>query len=287
MSIYAAIALATVAAAGFNIALAFQKTVALTLEKLTFPPRWKQLRSFITSWRWLLAYGLAIVSWVVLLVALAYAPITIVQPIQGVGLMVLAVIAVVYLKERLSAGEWVGVAILIAGMVLLGASATRHEAGDLQSLSYLGLIALSVALIGVVFLVWLIGRRRIKTVNLEILIGAVGGILMGIGALFSRPMMLELRAGRPGIFIGLLCMVGVLNISGDLIQQAGYQRGRAMMVTTVRLVTTYLVTLLGAFLALGEGLPEDPLKSGLRVAALVSLVLGTVLLARFEGPEKN
>jgi drug/metabolite transporter (DMT)-like permease len=287
MSIYAAIVLATVASAGFSVALAFQKAVALNLEKLTFPPRWGQLRSFITSWRWLAAYGLAIVSWVVLLAAQAYAPVTILQPIQGAGLMVLAFIAVFYLKERLSAGEWAGVAVLTGGLLLLGASASEHEAGDLQSLSYLGLTAISLALAGGVFLFWLIGRRRLQAINLELLIGAAGGILIGIGALYSRPMMLELRAGRPGVFIGLLCLVGLLSIAGDFTQQGGYQRGRAMTIATVRLVVTHLVTLLGGFLVLGEALPQDSLKAGLRVAALVALLLGTVMLSRFGGTQET
>jgi multidrug transporter EmrE-like cation transporter len=282
VSIHLAILLSAVAAAGFNICLALQKTAALRLEKLTFPPTWRQLKGFLTSGRWLAAYSLAVASWVLMLIAVAHAPISIVYPIQGFGLVVMAVFAVFYLKERLATGEWLGVAMLIAGMGLLGVSASEHEAGSLQSVQAVRLVLFSVGLLGLTMLAWLMEKKSPGRFNLEMIIGAVGGVLMGIASMISRITMLEYNAGHFWAFFWFLMLMGSLNIAGDFTQQGGFQRGRAMTVVSVRLVTTKLVALVGGFLALGEALPGEPLALGLRIAALTLLLFGTVLLSRFS-----
>ena len=72
---------------------------------------------------------------------------------------------------------------------------------------------------------------------------------------------------------------------GIITQQGGFQRGRAITVTAILAVLNKLIAIFGGMFALGEVLPEDPVKQVLRVIALAALLVGTVLLARFNKQE--
>lgn len=282
MSIHAAIAIAIIAAAGFNIGTALQKSAATRLPKLRFPPKARTLGSFFISPRWVGAFCLTVASWIAYLFAAGNAPISVVQPILGLGLAVLALFSVFYLNERLSAGEWLGVAILIAGIALLGASAEAGELRGLESISYLRLILLCILLLLLVAAAWIIERSRPGFFNIELVLGAASGVLVGIAALLTRVMLLERKAGNTSLFVCILLLVIALNMTGLFIQQGGFQRGRALTVTAVLAVLNKLVAIGGGFFALGETLPEDPLRSMLRIAAFVMLICGTYLLSRFS-----
>ncbi len=120
---------------GFVVAAAFQNPAAVRLPKLSFPPERRALRAFLTNRAWMTAFTISGVSEGFFLVAAANAPISLVQPLLGTGLVVLAGFSVFYLKEKLGAGEWIGIFTLIAGLALLGASAEVGEVRGLEAIS--------------------------------------------------------------------------------------------------------------------------------------------------------
>ena len=285
MSIHIAIVFALVASVGFNVAAALQKSAAVRLPKLSFPPERRALRAFLTNRAWMTAFTISGISQGVFLVAAANAPISLVQPLLGTGLVVLAGFSVFYLKEKLGAGEWIGIFTLIAGLALLGASAEVGEVRGLEAISWPRLIVLTAVLLASVFAVRAIELRRPGTFSIELLVGAAGGVLIGIGALFTRVTMLEFQAGHVVFGIVLITITMGMMLSGVFTQQGGFQRGRAMTVTAVLAVLNKVIAIFGGMFALGEVLPENATKQRLRLTALAALLLGTVLLARFSKPE--
>jgi drug/metabolite transporter (DMT)-like permease len=285
MSIHVAIALAVVASIGFNVAAALQKSAAVRLPKLSFPPERRALRAFLTNRAWMTAFTISGVSQGIFLVAAANAPISLVQPLLGTGLVVLAGFSVFYLKEKLGAGEWIGIFTLIAGLALLGASAEAGEVRGLEAISWPRLIGLTAVLLATVFTARAIERRRPGTFSIELVLGAAGGIMIGIGALFTRVTMLEFQAGHVVFGVVLIFITMGMMLSGVFTQQGGFQRGRAMTVTAVLAVLNKVIAIFGGMFALGEVLPENTTKQGLRLVALAALLLGTVFLARFSKPE--
>lgn len=282
MSIHVAIALAVIASVGFNVGTAFQKSAAVRLPKISFPPKRKTLHAFATNRAWMTAFLISVISEGCFLAAAANAPISLVQPILGTGLIVLAGFSVFYLNEKLSAGEWIGIFTLIIGLALLGASAERGEVRGLEAISWGRLIGLTAALLSFVVAARLIELRRPGTFSIELVLGAACGVIFGIGALFTRLMMLEFKAGNVVLGILLTSVVAGAGLSGVITQQGGFQRGRAITVTAILAVLNKLIAIFGGMFALGEVLPKDPFKQGLRVTALTALLAGTVLLARFN-----
>jgi drug/metabolite transporter (DMT)-like permease len=285
ISIHVAISLAVLAAIGFNVAAAFQKAAAVRLPKLSFPPQRRVLRAFLTNGRWMRAFLLAVISEGCFLVAAANGPISLLQPILGSGLVVLAGFSVFYLEEKLSTAEWIGVFTLIAGLAMLGASAESGEVRGLEAVSWARLVGLTAVLLALVLGAKAIEDRRPGRFSIELVVGAASGIMFGIGALFTRVMLLELKAGN--VLLGMLLIFFMLTVmvSGLLTQQGGFQRGRAMTITTLLAVLNKVIAIFGGMFALGEVLPENAVKQALRVTGLVALFAGTILLARFNKRE--
>jgi drug/metabolite transporter (DMT)-like permease len=285
MSIHVAIVLAVIASVGFNVGTAFQKSAAVRLPKLSFPPRREALSAFLTDKLWMRAFLITLVSEACFLVAAANAPISLVQPLLGTGLIVLAGFSVFYLNERLSAGEWAGIFTLIAGLAMLGASAETGEIRGLEAISWLRLVGLTVFLLGFIFVTKAIEQRRPGTFGIELVVGAAGGVMIGIGALFTRVVMLEFQAGNIVLGILLVSFTVAAMLSGLITQQGGFQRGRAMTITAFLAVLNKVIAIFGGMFALGEVLPENAEKQALRLVGLGALLVGVVLLARFSKQE--
>jgi drug/metabolite transporter (DMT)-like permease len=232
------------------------------------------------------AFLLSAISEGCFLLAAANAPISLLQPILGTGLIVLAGFSVFYLEEKLSIGEWVGIFTLIGGLAMLGASAESGEVRGLEAVSWDRLIGLTVLLLAFIFAAKRIEDRSPGRFRVELVVGAASGVMIGIGALFTRVMLLEFEAGNALLGTLLIFLTMAVMTSGVFTQQGGFQRGRAMTVTALLAVLNKVIAIFGGMFALGEVLPEDPVKQGLRVTALVALLVGTVLLARFSKSEK-
>jgi drug/metabolite transporter (DMT)-like permease len=251
------------------------------LPKLSFPPERKALRAFLTDGPWTRAFLLAVASEGCFLVAAANAPISLLQPILGTGLVVLAGFSVFYLREKLSTGEWIGVFTLIAGLAMLGASAESGEVRDLEAVSWHRLIGLTAFLAALVFAAKKIEDLHPGRFSVELVVGAASGVMTGIGALFTRVTLLELKAGNFALGTLLVFVTLTAMLSGVFTQQGGFQRGRAMTITALLAVLNKVIAIFGGMFALGEVLPEDPVKQAARVIALVGLLAGTALLAGF------
>jgi drug/metabolite transporter (DMT)-like permease len=282
MSTHVAILLALIASVGFAVSVVFQKKTAIKLPKLTFPPRGRDILAFLKNWGWMAAFGLSVISWLCYMVAMAFAPVSIIQPLIGFSLCILALFAVVYLKERLTGGEWIGIAVTVGGIVLLGASAETKEAGDFQTLSAIRLILFNGLLLALPVVAWLVEKARPGTFNIELILGTISGLLLGVAAILSRVMGLAFRA-EAFILFGLLTgLVVALNLISVGLQQGGFQRGRAMTINAILTVLNKVVAVIGGLFAMGEALPADPLMKGLRLAGLAGLLVGSALLSAFN-----
>jgi len=283
MSIHLAITIAALAAVGFQIGTIFQKKAAVRLPKLVFPISGRTLWAFLTDFMWIGSFGFKVVCWIGLLVALANAPVSIIEPIMGLGLAVLALFAWLFLKERLSAGDWAGIFVVIVGLVLLGVSTEKTEVRGLESVSYTWLAIICTALLSLVAVARIVAKRRPGRMNLEVILGLASGVMTGVAILLTRVMLLGLKAQHYLMFGILLALVIGINLSSVFTSQAGFQRGRAIVVMAMLSVVNKVIVVLGGFFILGEALPEDPVKGTLRIVALVMLLGGTAFLARFSG----
>jgi multidrug transporter EmrE-like cation transporter len=283
MTIGAAIILAILATTCFQGGVVLQKVGANRLPRLGLSIRQGSVYlAFMRSPVWLAGIAIQTVGWVFMLKALANAPVSIIQPVLGFGLALLALFSAVFLKERLSRLESGGLVLMVAGLVLLGVSAARHEGGGAVALA--PLLAVSLVFAGGLGAAFPLGRSG--QLPLPVVLGFGAGILIGLAALYTKGLFLTLDAGLPLLaWLVFLPLMMAANICGLWVMQAGFQQGRALIVGAVSAVTTKVVAIVGGMTTLGELLPEDRAFAVARVAGFVLILLGTAMLARFGGEQ--
>ena len=285
VSIWSAIALSVVATCCYQTGTVMQKVAADRMPRIAFRLGQPEVaRAFFRSRLWMGGIGVTTAGWVLFLKAIANAPVSIVQPVLGFGLCVLALFSVVFLKERLRGLEWFGVALMIGGIVLLGLSGAR-EPPHAASVSTLPLVAVSVAMMALLAAAVPLARAG-RGVSLPAVLGLAAGVLIGLGALYTKGLFLTLAAGSPSLaWLVFLPLTLSTNIAGLWVQQAGFQQGRALIVVAMNAVTNKIVAIVGGMAVLGELLPRDTGLAAARLAGFATILVGTVILTRFSGAE--
>jgi len=271
----AAVGLGLLAALASALALNWgffaQHGAAASLPPLGLRAPLRSLRSLFTNRRWVVGFLVGLVGWAFYVVALALAPLSLVQATSAGGIGILALLVRFRGKERLARGETLGVALAVTGLVLLGAS--------------------------------LAGGTPASTRPTEVAVGAwlAGSIVVALAA--AGPAALRLAAGA-----GLGIASGVLYAAGDVATKAvtggilvfvpailvahglafvclqlGFQRGRALATAGLSTLVTNALPIVAGVLLFAEHLPGGTLGA-LRGAAFVLVTVGGALLARRSAP---
>ncbi len=286
MSIWSALVLITLCAILWDISVVLQKLAVDDLPRIAFGRTLpSSIASLLKSGRWAAGLAASALGWGLFAFALVYIPVSIARAIQGSGFIVLAFFSLAFLHHRLTAREWIGVALVAAGIVALGisedSSRNHQEAISLFPL----LVALGACLIacaGAFIIPALLKLRLQKVISFSVM----AGILLGIGDVATKIVIILLqRAGfGPAAVIASLGLI-LAYVSGFLLLSRSYQHGRAILVTALSDLASRLVAILLGVGALGETLAEDPLMRDMGLAGYAGIIVGVVLLSRFSGEE--
>ena len=106
------------ASTSINIGKALQKKGTKSLPKLTVKK--DVLKTYFSNETWKLGLGLDIVGGLMMIVALAIAPVSVVQPVSAGGVAILAGFSHMFLDEKLKEKEWSGVWCAVLGTIGIG-----------------------------------------------------------------------------------------------------------------------------------------------------------------------
>ncbi|HYZ28232.1 MAG TPA: hypothetical protein VE570_04180 [Thermoleophilaceae bacterium] len=224
--------------------------------------------------RWLAGTVLAIAGWPFHLVALAIAPLTVVQPTLALGLILLLYLGHRVLGEAVGRAEIAAVVALVAAVAVLAWAAppdTRHHAGAAALLS--GLVPLAA-----LALLPLVADRLVSTPAR--LLPFAAGAAYAFTGLSSKLLVDELRSGHLAGVVLWTAMTGVLGFAGLLLEMSGLQKRRAVEVGPVVFVVQVSVPVLLAPVIGGESWGATPLGGGVIVAALAAIVASAITLTR-------
>ncbi len=277
MSVWAAIALTVSASACMNLGLVLQKRGIIPPENVIGRPASRRLSRHSPIWYFgmtLMIGGYAVYA---VAVSARVAPISLLQPLSASGLLVVALLAVVYLNERFDFSEWLGVAILLAGVISLGLSARgpQHVSTGIETASYLGFFAVVAAI--VVGTSWMALRAPGRA---ELLLGILSGLLFGTGYLNTKALALAIQDRNLLLAIAAGCLMTIGLLGGLVALQLGLRFGRALIVTAVNLVTNQVLVVAGGLVCLGESFPHQSFAFAARLAGFAGILIGILLLAR-------
>jgi drug/metabolite transporter (DMT)-like permease len=265
------------AALCYGIASTVQAVVAQSTEddKHGVDPR--LLVRLLRQWKYLASLALDIVGLVAQIAALRTLPLFLVQAALSASIAVTALLAVKWFGVRLSAIEWSAVAVVCAGLALLGLSAQSEGAGQGSRAFHWWLLVAAILLAGVGALV-----GRLPDAQRTPLLGLVSGLEFGALGLslrvipnFDIPKLLT----DPATYT-----VAVAGIVAGLFYASALQRGGVVTATAMMLIgETIPPAVLGVWL-LGDS--ARPGWTPIAVAGFVIAVGGACLLARFGEIQK-
>src|SRR5919204_3341813 len=122
MQIAVALVVTLVSACALNVGYLIEHSVASKLPPLSPRHPFQSARLLLAQRRWLLGFGVEAAGWLLYVLALALAPLSLVQATAAGGVGILAVMVARYRKAPLTRLERLGVTVSVAGLVLLGIS---------------------------------------------------------------------------------------------------------------------------------------------------------------------
>ncbi len=269
MQIALALVLTIVSTCALDLGYLLQHQAASSLPPLSLRRPIASLRSLLSERRWLLGFGVQAGGFVLYVIALALAPLSLVQATAAGGIGILAVMVSRITHVPLTKLERVGAAVSVAGLALLGISLlSTHSEGSGATYAWVG-VWLGASAGGAALCVTLLGRA----IGRAPAWGIASGILFAAGDVATK---MAVSGGVENAAF-LVCLI-VFYGSGTAVLQAAFQKGGA-------LTTAGLSTLLTNALPIAAGMVlfHEPFPAGwigaVRGAAFAAVIAGAVLLA--------
>jgi uncharacterized membrane protein len=261
--------LALTTAVAFNWSWVAQHTITSRLPALSVRHPRRSLGLLFSHPRWLFAFVVGLVGWVLYIVAVKLAPLSLVQAVSAAGLALLAVFAQRASGERLPRREWVGVGLAVVGLLLLSASlagGSAHSRGG-SGLAVGGWFLASIV----------IGALAIGPLAPLLAPGAGYGLAAGL-MYAAADVGTKAAVGGGAALLFAIPILACHGMAFTLIQLA-FQRGRALATAGLSSFCTNALPIAGGILIFHESVPSGVLGV-LRIAAFACVVLGAAAVAR-------
>jgi hypothetical protein len=264
----AGLALALASAAALNWSYFVQHGAAASMPALSLRRPVHSLASLFRNRRWVFGFWTGIVGWILYVVALTLAPLSLVQACAAGGLAVLAALA-----GMRSRRERLAVATSIAGLGLLGISLT----GSVTVSHHASLREAAVWMLASAAAAGVAAGPAADLFARGAGLGTAAGVLYAAGDVGTKA---ALTNGFHVWFVpALLACHGLAFVA----LQLGFQRGGPLATAGIATLWTNALPILAGMIVFGEPLPGGALGA-LRVAAFVAVVVGAALLALLARP---
>jgi multidrug transporter EmrE-like cation transporter len=278
------------AGAMFSVGMALQKKAAAMLPKIESQAGKQNIRNFLSNRTWLLGIILTTAQWYIALLAMPLLPLSLFSSLMGVNLAILVVLSHYYLREPVKRTELLGIAAIIAGVVVLGLTAQKR-AGKITLTEMTAYFtkprAVFYTVLLIVGVVLPIAYSRAKRhAHGDIAFGLASGFLLAIGQIYSKAFMSGFNEGQSlsvaaatflwWIFI-LLLAIG--NLGNMVTMQYGFQKGKAVVVATLAQVTGLVGGMLGGVIIFSEWDGLAAASVGLKIGAVAAILVGVMVLS--------
>jgi hypothetical protein len=259
-----------------NIAYLREHDAAAALPTLSLRRPLHDVQVLLADRSWLIGFALESSGFALYVVALALAPLALVQSIAAGGIGILAFASSRMNRRRLGRNELAGVVVSMLGLLALGVSLAGGS-GEGNGGTTAGIVVWLCLTAAAALLALALGQRFGALAVAE---GLAGGLFFSIG---DGSVKVATQGGaRTALAVGVVIGYSL----GTILLQLGYQRGAALTVAGLATLVTNALPIAFATYVLGEPVPPG-FYGALRIFAFGAVTVGAVLLARPDKPSER
>ncbi|MEV7427375.1 DMT family transporter [Streptomyces sp. NPDC091212] len=215
--------------------------------------------------------------------ALAFGPLSLVQPLGALTIVFALPLAALFVGRGAGRTAWRGAIMTTAGLAGLLALTGSTDAHSLDGLERVILTAATFAGVGLLFLTaQLVHRPAVRS----LLLAGSAGVAFGIGSVFTKTVAVDWTSRGATVQVPSLLVIAALAALGLLLSQASYRgAGLAAPLAAVTVVNPVVAAAVGITL-FGEGFRYGLLGTLLALGAGVLTAGGLILLTSGPRPER-
>jgi drug/metabolite transporter (DMT)-like permease len=229
---------------------------------------------FLSKW-FAIGMGIALGAWLLHVVALALAPLSVVQAVLSTGVVMLAVLAERIFGFDVGPRQWAGVAMTAAGLLLLIITLPGAN-GAHSAYSLAGMISFEAGMLAIGFL--LISGRHLGAPDHHhgIMLGAAAGTLFGVSDVAIKA--LTGLGGVADVLISpWLAIAAIASVVAFYASARGMQDGEAVPVIAATSTAANVSCILGGIVVFGDPMPSDTLGIVLQGFAFALVVIAALV----------
>lgn len=192
---------------------------------------------------WWAAVALNGVGAVLHVVALAYGPLSLVQPLGALTIVFALPMAALFVRRRAGATAWRGAVMAtvgLAGLLALTGSSDAHSLGGPEQLM------LATVTFGAVAALILVAKAMRRPVMRSVVLAGAAGVAFGIASVFTKTVAMQWTSGSVGAGLPTLLVIAALAGAGLLLSQAAYRgAGLTAPLATVTVVNPVVAAAVG------------------------------------------
>ena len=269
------ILIALIGTCSLNIGFLLLKSEASDLPSIKGQKILETLTLVLKCRKWLFGTLLTSTGWVLFLIAITLAPLSVIAPLNNAGVLVLVLFAILYLNEKLNFYEWFGLAAIISGVILIPifsipqtTEIKTFDSSFVLLLTFLMIIGLSI--LGII-------QNKLAPTKSGAFLGFASGITGGFGAVYTKVLSLVLDDLISIIFVFSWFLV--FQLLSFLTLQTAFQRERATVVVPLFNSFSTLLPVVFGVLAFYETIPIG------QMMGIFLIVIGASALFQFSEPD--
>ncbi|MFE7389106.1 DMT family transporter [Streptomyces sp. NPDC057582] len=224
---------------------------------------------------WWVAVALNGVGAVLHVLALAYGPLSLVQPLGALTIVFALPMAALFVRRRAGATAWRGAIMATVGLAGLLALTSSGESRTLDGPEQ---FMLATVTFGAVALLLVVSRGMQKPVVRSMVLAGAAGVAFGIASVFTKTVAMEWTSGAVGAGLPSLVVIAALAGAGLLLSQAAYRgAGLTAPLATVTVVNPVIAAAVGITL-FGEEFRHGTAGTVLALACGVVAAGGLIML---------
>ncbi|MGW1813862.1 DMT family transporter [Streptomyces sp. NPDC002125] len=192
---------------------------------------------------WWVAVGLNGVGALLHVVALAYGPLSLVQPLGALTIVFALPMAAVFVRRRAGRTAWRGAVMAtvgLAGLLALTGSAGSHTLAGSEQLT------LATGTFGAVAAVLVVAKGLHRPMLRSVVLATGAGVAFGMASVFTKTVAVEWTSGVVGSGLPTLLVIAALAAAGLLLSQAAYRgAGLTAPLATVTVVNPVVAAAVG------------------------------------------